>query len=302
MGNSLKVLSGFVFLILAACGSQDRGTVSSTASAGIIGGTAVGPQGPINFSTVQILHPSVTRDTQGHLMVSGLSTCTGTLVAPDIILTAGHCSASNPKQLLLVFSNEVPSDLKKFFSTLEQNPQVRRVVAGVSAPNWEHLSADTTQNWGDISLLRFTGALPDGYVPARLIPSQLSLSAQQPVILAGFGELDGVNRTRATELMQVAVNIADPNYSETEMQIDNSGGRGACHGDSGGPAYVTVDGKLYLAGVTSRADINSDPKAVCIGKSIYTKVQSYLSWMSAEIQKLDSDSSYGAVIAEPPGF
>ena len=84
------------------------------------------------------------------------------------------------------------------------------------------------------------------------------------------------------------------------MKIDNTNGKGACHGDSGGPAYVQdKNGNVFLAGVTSRADEATDPEGKCIGKTIYTKVQPYLTWISTESDKLNNDPNYGKVIAEP---
>ncbi|MDG0816824.1 S1 family peptidase [Bdellovibrio svalbardensis] len=299
MGVSQRVLGVFLGVVLGTgCAPQSHQMIGTGNSSAIIGGTAVGEQDPINISTVQLLHVDLAKDQQGHTIIKGLETCTGTILSQDIILTAGHCSSKNPRELILLFSNQVP-DFKAFFQTISQNKLVRRVVAGVTAPNWQHLSGNSDENWGDLSLLRFTGGLPEGYVPATLLPANAVLAAKMPVTLAGFGETDGVKQTYATELLKVTVQIADPNFTQTEMQIDNTNGEGACHGDSGGPAYVSSKGQNYLAGVTSRADIKSDPQAVCVGKTIYTKVQPYLSWISTETQKLEANSNYGLIIAEP---
>ncbi len=304
MGVSQRVfgvLLGVVFT--AACAPQGHQNIEAAgnSSAGIIGGTAVSDQDPISHSTVQLLHVTLVPDkATGRFRITGLSTCTGTILSQDVILTAGHCSSSNPRELILLFSNQIP-DFKQFFQTIAQNQQVRRVVAGVTAPNWQHLSKDTDQNWGDLSLLRFTGGLPDGYVPATMLPASAVLQMKTSVTLAGFGETDGVKKTQATELEKVTVQIGDPNFSDTEMLVDNTNNTGACHGDSGGPAYVVSQGQNYLAGVTSRADLKTDPQAVCVGKTIYTKVQPYLPWISSEIQKLEADNNYGLVIAEPQG-
>ena len=37
------------------------------------------------------------------------------------------------------------------------------------------------------------------------------------------------------------------------MILDQEDGSGACHGDSGGPAFFEKDGKTYLLGVTNRS-------------------------------------------------
>lgn len=302
MGISQRIFGVFLGVVFtAACAPQGHQATETAVSSGsaIIGGLAVSEQDPISHSTVQLLNFKVVRDKNDHVTaITGLSTCTGTILAQDVILTAGHCSSQDPRNLILLFSNQVP-DFKEFMKTAAQNPQVRRVNAGVTAPNWQHLAGDTDQNWGDLSLLKFSGGLPSGYVPATLLPANAVESINESITLAGFGETDGVKKTQATELLQVTVQIADPKFSDTEMLISNTNGTGACHGDSGGPAYISSQGQNYLAGVTSRADIKSDPKAVCVGKTIYTKVQPYLPWISSEIQKLEASNTYGLVIAEP---
>lgn len=292
-----RILGLLAVMALAACGQKQGQSINDgTSTAGIIGGTAVSVMDPINHSTVQIVHPEFVKDENGQMVLDRLSTCTGTVVSSDIILSAGHCSNKDPRQLILIFSNKIPSNWQLFFSTISRNPAVRRVVAGVTAPNWVHLTQTTEKNWGDVSLLRFTGGLPASYVPAQLVPADAQLTTSD-VVLAGFGETDGVQKTQATQLMKVTTKISDPNFSESEIQVDNVDGHGACHGDSGGPAYVTD-----LVGVTSRADEKTDPKAVCVGKTIYASVQYYLDWIASESKKLDADQSYGTVIAEPAGF
>ena len=179
---------------------------------------------------------------------------------------------------------------------------VRRVAAGVAGPAWKDLHDGQDTNWGDISILRFTGGLPDGFAPATLAAKDLQLKSNEDILLAGFGLTDGVNKTQATQMNKVTVKIMDPNFSDTEMKVGNTPGKGPCHGDSGGPAYVTAtDGTSVLAGITSRADTETDPKGQCIGNTIYTKIQPYLSWISDESNKLNNDPQYGTVIQQPAG-
>ncbi|MGE5085933.1 MAG: S1 family peptidase [Bacillota bacterium] len=286
-------------LLTTACSQKSASTFNTdSGNSAIVGGTAVMDSDSISKSTALLLDVK-TGQKDNHTVITGLSICTVTVLSNNIVLTAGHCSAANPKELFLVFSTQIP-EWKTFFQTIKTNPLVRRISAGVTAPQWKDLNDQTQNNWGDVSLLRFDGGLPDGFKPAVLAPKDLGLSAQEDVTLAGFGETNGVTQEQAKQLMKVTVKIADPNFSNTEMKIDNTNGDGACHGDSGGPAYVqTKDGVSVLAGVTSRADEATDPEGKCIGKTIYTKIQPYLTWISTESDKLSNDPNYGTVIAEP---
>ena len=58
-----------------------------------------------------------------------------------------------------------------------------------------------------------------------------------------------------------------------------AGGNGvdSCNGDSGGPAYVEVDGEVQLAGATSRATKNFTQP--CGDGGIYTRVDRYVDWI-----------------------
>ena len=67
-----------------------------------------------------------------------------------------------------------------------------------------------------------------------------------------------------------------------ELTFDQSAGRGACHGDSGGPAYLfdKATKKNIVIGVTSRGGGNCDRTA------IYTAVMSYESWIAQKSKEL----------------
>jgi len=290
-------------LAQAACSPTNHAPseIAGVDTKAIIGGTAVSNNDPIARSTVQVITLQV-KTKGGKKSVAGVALCSGTLLTNDIILTAGHCSAANPKYIFLNFSGEVPQDFSAFFQDIQNNSNVRRVVAGQTAPNWAHLTKSQEKDWGDLSLLKFDGGLVSGFTPATMISSASSLQNNMPVTLAGFGETDGVNHVPATQLMKTTVAISDTSFSNTEIMIANVDGRGACHGDSGGPAYVTVNGRQVLAGVTSRADSASDPKAVCVGNSIYTSVASYTGWIQQTIQTLESPNYQPQPIAEPRGF
>jgi secreted trypsin-like serine protease len=53
----------------------------------------------------------------------------------------------------------------------------------------------------------------------------------------------------------------------------------SCKGDSGGPAYIDVDGEWQLAGATSRGTCKA--RRICGDGGIYTRVHAYVDWIES---------------------
>jgi secreted trypsin-like serine protease len=195
------------------------------------------------------------------------SLCTASIYSDSLLVTAAHClNGSAARDLRVVFGKSMDS----------QDLVIRAADAFVVAPSWTLRQRQLTDT-GDIALVHFRGGLAPGYKPAKILTDASALKIDQPVTLAGYGTSDGVSKTGDGRLRFVETMISNTTFSSTEVLVDQSHGKGACHGDSGGPAYVKIDGQLYLWGITSRGvnDINDD----CSVSSAYTVVPSYLKWL-----------------------
>ena len=174
---------------------------------------------------------------------SGLTVvCSGTLIAPKVFLTAGHCTDGLTAPLYVTFE-----------TTLD--PPVWTLIPGTpeTAPGFGHDRSDPR----DLGVVLLEHA-PAGIAPAQLASSNTAGSlAGGTVTNVGYGYYerqtgggqprflyDGVRRTSTSSVKSVT-----PSLIRT--------GSGVCYGDSGGPRFA---GQLLVA-VTSSGD------AACAGMS-----------------------------------
>lgn len=253
---------------LSACAPQGRSVEradEASIQTGIIGGSEVRSGSALTKSIVA-LYDSV----QGQL-------CTGTLLPNNIVLTAAHCLSENPSDMVVIFGAKV-----------DRSAQMRKVTGARSHENYLLRGNDLKDN-GDIAVVRFEGRAPIGYVPAEILSDAKLLKNGASVLLAGYGISDGRGKTGGGTLRSVSVKIADAAYSETEVKLDQRQGRGACHGDSGGPAYVSIAGKNYVWGVTSRGV--EDIFDLCNKFSVYTSIPAHRDWVQKMALELIRESS-----------
>lgn len=162
---------------------------------------------------------------------SGEFLCTGTLIAPDAVLTASHCVTRVPSQHTVYVSGRA-----KKVSKVRIHPNAR---------------SDSTNGAiiADVAVLILQTKVSTPYLP--LLVSREMRSGDQIAIM-GFG-LDELNRMG--RLRQGAMNISSTDsqfiYATYNGQLSNT-----CEGDSGGPAiytYYDSQGQLVsgIVGVTS---------------------------------------------------
>lgn len=235
----------------------------------IVGGQLVAEGDPVQSSTVALF--------------DGEGLCSGSLVSADLIVTAGHCVTKNWRNMRVLFGLDVRAML---------NPNSRggaeaQVVGALVNPGFHGDSGRVDQD--DIALVRFEGGLPQGYAPAALLPTGAQLQNGETVLLAGYGITEpqsaaGAGGT-AGVLRKVEVQILKANFGRTEVLLDQTHGTGACHGDSGGPAFAEVEGRMFLWGVTSRGYPSRAPDD-CAHDSVYTNIDAQLQFLHEAANQL----------------
>lgn len=197
-----------------------------------------------------------------------LQFCTGTLIAPTVFLTAGHCTdyldeliAAGRLSLETTMVSFDPVDVTNSSTWVAVEQIATHPLYGVMEANDDH----------DVGLLVLAEAvdLPLANLPPEGFLDQLYQAGllndgkwRETFIVVGYGDAisfhppelvdDGDGRwygESAYQGLQDAWLLMSQNYLK-DLQ-------GTCYGDSGGPAfYEDTDGKLWLVGITSWGDMN----------------------------------------------
>jgi hypothetical protein len=231
----------------------------------IVGGSTVAPGDPIGTSTV--------------LIDIGSDFCSGTMVSADLVVTAAHC-------VMIGESHDTPAKLDTIRISFPIAAAPHGVVSFVKAsgvevnPLWSQQSSRDSDK-ADIAAVRMAGKAPPSYRPASTWSGAVPLKAGTDVVLAGFGSVNSLNAPPSVGVLRKAsVPIQDPNFGQTEVTLDQTQGAGACFGDSGGPALIESDQKVYFWGVASRGDTD------CAQRAIYTRVSAYWDWLGEAATRL----------------
>lgn len=223
----------------------------------VVGGEDVTNVDPFAYSVVGIIN-----------MEKG-SLCTGTLIDRSHVLTAAHCLPHNVNSL------RVFTGLSK-----KDKTSVLDAVSFVATPQWQTRSSEEMDR-GDLAIIKFTGDLPRQYKGIEFVSPSFLKEGDQ-VLIAGYGRSDGVKKVGTGTLRKTYLQVANPYHGETEVLFDQSQGKGACHGDSGGPAFLVTAKGVYQWGVTSRE--YKDPAKDCTHYSIYSKIEPYLDWINQSLR------------------
>ncbi len=218
-----------------------------------------------------------------------VSICTGTLISKDVVLTALHC----------FLTPNITNVLVGFVTKMADATQAEIIPAINLAVNQEFNGFSAGLPGNDIALLKLASTAPADFKVAKLPNKDSKLTVKgDTLMLAGYGgDIAIVNKlvtdpitgqesvvripnTQGEKLLRyVDVKVTAVSSELKEITIDQEGGKkGACHGDSGGPAFLKqADGSNLLVGVTSRA---TNQIGNCDQQAIYTDVAAQLDWIT----------------------
>jgi V8-like Glu-specific endopeptidase len=210
--------------------------------------------------------------------------CSGVIVAPNIIVTAGHCLAEYKKENLeVVFSLDANKAFKeKNYSRIFK---VENFRVHPDFKNVDRKGNVLKKERHDIAIMKIQGQMPGDYKPAKILQSTSGLSKGDMTTMVGYGISQREQMKGAGVIRKVQLPIISLKYSSHEARLDQSGQRGSCPGDSGGPLFVNNGGQNYVWAIT----VGTLPKAVrdmCDYQSVVTILAPFSGWIKSNINSL----------------
>ncbi len=274
----VAVSSGF----MTGCGSNSETDQSEIK---IIGGEEVkdGQADNRRWSTVAITTDYEVTPGKGTHLANGKSFCSGTLVGRRIVVTAAHCIQKfdevTKKKLPEYILPKATDYVVSFDTKVSQQGNWRRAAQVIAHPDWspnETLSPQPTTPPNDIGVIILAEDAPALAKVATIADTDIAPEAGSMIDLAGYGITSNRNNNDTGILRQVQTMFKTLDGNIQRFSVGQLF-KGACAGDSGGPAYIQVDGEYQLMGATSTG---IEIGGYCLGMvANYTDARYYHDWI-----------------------
>jgi hypothetical protein len=213
------------------------------------------------------------------LIVSRTTFCTGVAIAPDLVLTAAHCTLPGADYKLMEFD-------------AAHQPVLRDIKTIVHHPQFDLKTLFAHRATADVALVKLAAPLGAAFAPVPIDTPARPVAPGDGFTVAGFGvAVRGDGKTggalRAAPLIATGqpgtlqIRLVDPRTN------GDGAGLGACTGDSGAPVFVRRGGAWAVAGVVSWS---TGPKlaAGCGGLTGVTPLVRYRDWIVTTARQMGS--------------
>lgn len=215
----------------------------------------------------------------------GASICTGTLVAPNLVLTARHCVSELSSRRGIRCGSTTFTGTMSADSVAVTTETRLRETRNFYAVSDIHTRESTEVCGNDIAMLTLERSIPSSEAEPR--KPRLESSAQQGETYTAIGYGRDGSRSGSSGVRRILENrevecVGDQCYGRYVKDAEWTGSGGTCKGDSGGGAYAS-DGRVF--GILSRGG------GEC-SSALYSSVYKHRDWIRQIAGRAASNGDY----------
>jgi trypsin len=229
----------------------------------------------------RVVNPSFKYPFIVSLWFNGIPGCGGTMISPNKIMTAAHCTVGSIKKWTAKIHRQ---DLTK--TDADEKGMTFQIISRRFHPQFNN---NTNEN--DVAVWTIWGKVNLPYYP-QLDDGNGASSVGSYLNVIGWGS-EYARGPESSQLQEVYVPIVDQqtcqkDYNAPKYQYINpelhvcagysEGKRDACTGDSGGPAFIETPSGANIVGVTSYGRGCALPDS----PGVYTRVAGVKSWVLSQ--------------------